>query len=160
MSKKIAGLFLAALCGACTVARHANAQNDAPPTISGLEMAPINFKKGEPRNPESLNSSLDGDFAVAAINRDLLIVKKYRSLRFEILGFTDTEECAPSDCQKLSASRAEAVHGWLIAHGADPSSFKRVEGLGAEMPIADNSTEEGRSVNRRVEVNQVPSRSP
>ena len=156
MSKQIVGLFLVAICASCAVAKDASGGRGVPPTLSGLEMAPINFNSGEPQAVKSLIPSLDGEFAKQAIDRDLMIVKKYSDLRFEILGFTDNEECSPSECQKLSARRAEAVHSWMIANGASPSSFRRVEGLGAEMPIADNSTEEGRSVNRRVEVNQVP----
>lgn len=156
MSKQIAAFFLAALCASCAVAQDAAKSNDVPPTTSGLEMTPINFNRGKPGTGEALLSALDGDFAKQAIDRDLMIVKKYENLRFEILGFTDNEECDASECEKLSATRAKAVYEWLVANGANPSSFKRVEGRGAELSIADNSTEEGRSVNRRVEVNQIP----
>jgi hypothetical protein len=156
MSRQTIVFFLSVLCASCAVAQDAARESDAPPAISGLEMAPINFNNGESGIGISLVSALDGEFAKQAIDRDLMVVKKYNDLRFEILGFADSEECDPSECEKLSARRARAVHEWLIANGANPSAFKRVEGRGAGMPIADSSTEEGRSLNRRVEVNQVP----
>jgi OOP family OmpA-OmpF porin len=51
----------------------------------------------------------------------------------------------------LSQQRAEAVRDTLISLGADPKKFQ-VIGAGETKPIADNSTEEGRAKNRRVEV--------
>lgn len=53
--------------------------------------------------------------------------------------------------QDLSRSRAEAVMQVLVTEfGIDPSRI-RTTGMGASQPIADNSTEEGRAQNRRVE---------
>jgi outer membrane protein OmpA-like peptidoglycan-associated protein len=55
---------------------------------------------------------------------------------------------------KLSAQRAEAVLAYLIQHGAaggaQPATLS-AKGFGIDRPIADNSTEEGRAANRRVE---------
>ncbi len=54
----------------------------------------------------------------------------------------------------LSLKRAEAVRDYLISLGADPKGFQ-VSGAGETKPIADNSTEEGRAKNRRVEVTVI-----
>ena len=51
----------------------------------------------------------------------------------------------------LSQQRAEAVRDTLTSLGADPKKFQ-VIGAGEAKPIADNSTEDGRAKNRRVEV--------
>ena len=51
----------------------------------------------------------------------------------------------------LSQQRAEAVRDTLTSLGADPKKFQ-VIGAGEIKPIADNSTEDGRAKNRRVEV--------
>ena len=50
----------------------------------------------------------------------------------------------------LSASRARAVYDFLINKGVAPKRL-RYKGFGANRPIADNSTEAGRSENRRTE---------
>lgn len=147
--------LLALVCASCAGAPKAVEDNGVIPMLSGLEMAPVNFKRGAPEVGESLLSAIDGEFAKQSLERNLMIVKKYDDLRFEILGFTDSEECLARACKELSARRARSVQEWLVENGAKPSSFVRVEGLGAEMPIADTSTVEGRATNRRVEVNQL-----
>jgi len=67
-----------------------------------------------------------------------------------ITGYTDNVGGADRNSQ-LSQQRAEAVRDQLISLGAEPRKFQ-VSGAGAAQPIADNSTEEGRAKNRRVEV--------
>ncbi|MGB0846459.1 MAG: OmpA family protein [Thiolinea sp.] len=52
--------------------------------------------------------------------------------------------------QSLSQERAERVAGWLVQAGIAASRI-RTKGYGAKYPIADNTTEEGRSKNRRIE---------
>lgn len=56
--------------------------------------------------------------------------------------------------QQLSLRRAEAVRNYLIGIGSDASKLEAA-GMGANNPIADNSTPEGRAQNRRVEVEVV-----
>jgi outer membrane protein OmpA-like peptidoglycan-associated protein len=53
--------------------------------------------------------------------------------------------------QKLSEQRARSVAGYLVAcHGINPDRLI-IKGFGEKQPIAENDTEENRSVNRRVE---------
>ena len=54
--------------------------------------------------------------------------------------------------QKLSEDRAAAVGSYLIRSGVRSKERMVYRGLGAEVPVADNSTEEGRRKNRRVEI--------
>ena len=51
----------------------------------------------------------------------------------------------------LSLRRAQAVAGWLIENGVDGRRLK-TRGYGESRPIADNDTEKGRALNRRVEI--------
>jgi OOP family OmpA-OmpF porin len=69
--------------------------------------------------------------------------------RVEIRGHTDSKGAADYN-QKLSERRAEAVRDYFISKGV-PASQMTTKGYGSTKPIADNATEEGRAVNRRIE---------
>ncbi len=51
----------------------------------------------------------------------------------------------------LSARRAQAVRDYLVSRGVDSERI-RTQGAGANRPIADNGSSEGRAMNRRVEI--------
>jgi TonB family protein len=68
----------------------------------------------------------------------------------EVEGHTDNVGNAESN-KKLSEQRAKAVMDYLISRGVEASRLKSV-GYGLVKPVADNSTEEGRAKNRRVEL--------
>jgi len=55
-------------------------------------------------------------------------------------------------CQALSEKRAQAVADYLIQLGVKDAYHIFTEGRGAKDPVASNTTEEGRSKNRRVEI--------
>lgn len=65
-------------------------------------------------------------------------------------GFTDSE--GPPDVNRLlSEQRAATVARWLVAHDVAAARIT-TRGHGADDPLADNTTPEGRQQNRRVEV--------
>ena len=76
------------------------------------------------------------------------ILKTYPSLHLMIGGHTDNRGSAQRN-QKLSQDRAEGAKAGLVAMGISPGRLE-VKGYGAESPVADNFTKEGRSRNRRV----------
>jgi outer membrane protein OmpA-like peptidoglycan-associated protein len=78
------------------------------------------------------------------------VVSSYPSLKYVIEGHTDSTGSDAAN-RELSLKRALAVRDYLIASGI-PASATDVAGLGSSMPIADNSTSDGRSRNRRVEI--------
>lgn len=75
---------------------------------------------------------------------------------FQIKGHTDGVGSDTYNDQ-LSQRRAEAVRRYLTTHFSVEADRLDAVGLGKHQPIADNSTGEGRSKNRRVEVVNVSS---
>jgi outer membrane protein OmpA-like peptidoglycan-associated protein len=68
-----------------------------------------------------------------------------------IRGYTDSQGDYNLN-KKLSRYRADIVKSYLVTKGIANSRIKAI-GLGSQNPIADNITREGRSKNRRVEIN-------
>ncbi|MEJ5266391.1 MAG: OmpA family protein [Bacteroidales bacterium] len=70
--------------------------------------------------------------------------------KIEIRGHTDNVGTSQYN-KTLSIKRAGAVYDYLISKGIDKSRMK-YRGFGDRVPVADNETEEGRRLNRRVEI--------
>lgn len=75
------------------------------------------------------------------------------AVRVEIGGHTDNSG-SPSYNQQLSEKRASAVQQYLISQGIPPKRLF-AKGYGADRPIADNTSPEGRESNRRIEFKLV-----
>lgn len=54
--------------------------------------------------------------------------------------------------QRLSEQRAKAVTDYLVSSGVPRASVVSVKGMGEAQPVADNSTADGRAMNRRTEI--------
>ncbi|WP_179378614.1 OmpA family protein [Jannaschia marina] len=76
------------------------------------------------------------------------MLRECRRAVFEIGGHTDSQGREESNLA-LSIGRAEAVRTALISRGVPPSQLV-ANGYGESQPIADNETEEGREINRRI----------
>lgn len=93
--------------------------------------------------------------AKATLDKVGMILEQYSSGTVEIEGHTDnvpihTAQYASNE--ELSSARALSVFYYLVENTSlDPASLKH-SGMGERNPVADNSTEEGRSRNRRVEI--------
>jgi outer membrane protein OmpA-like peptidoglycan-associated protein len=71
--------------------------------------------------------------------------------RLKVICLAHTDSVGTSEYNlDLSERRARSVKGYLVKHGVPPPSI-RFKGMGFSMPIDDNSTDEGRAKNRRVE---------
>jgi OOP family OmpA-OmpF porin len=80
-------------------------------------------------------------------------LREQPELRVRIEGYTDTQ--APSAYNlELSHERAESVKRILVGFGIAPTRLDAV-GLGEAHPVASNDTEEGRALNRRVELKVI-----
>lgn len=89
------------------------------------------------------------------LDRVGVILERYSDGLIEIEGHTDNvpiNSARFASNEELSDARALSVFYYLQDNTSlDPVSMKH-SGMGERVPIADNSTEEGRSKNRRVEI--------
>jgi len=83
---------------------------------------------------------------------NLLISEHATPNKMVIVGFADSQGNDAANLE-VSKHRADAIAAILIARGMTPG---KVEAFGSQNPIADNSTEEGREANRRVEIYLSP----
>ena len=95
----------------------------------------------------SANLSPEAKTALAAI---LSPLRDYQSLLISVHGHTDASGPAEVN-QRLSAQRALTVAEKLRGLGFSANQLMAI-GHGASQPSADNSTAEGRQINRRVEL--------
>lgn len=83
------------------------------------------------------------------LNRLVDLIKKH-NLTLKIFGHTDNVGNS-KDNLTLSQNRADAVKNYLVDKGCKASKIE-AKGYGATKPVAENKTEDGRAMNRRVEV--------
>ena len=86
----------------------------------------------------------------ASLKTVLAILQGDPTYSIDIEGHTDNTGAAQKNLA-LSQARANAVKNFLTAKGINENRIKAT-GMGADKPIADNSTPLGRSKNRRVEM--------
>src|ERR1035437_8488376 len=104
----------------------------------------INFEKGK--------SEIKSD-SHKIVDQIVEMLKSNPSLKVSIEGHTDNAGKASAN-KTLSESRAKAVMKALIEEDINKSRLS-AKGWGQEKPVADNSTDEGRAKNRRVEIVKV-----
>ncbi|MGO2343737.1 MULTISPECIES: OmpA family protein [Vibrio] len=88
--------------------------------------------------------------AKSSLDQVATYLKENPETRIDVIGYTDSTGSAEYN-QKLSEKRAQSASNYLESQGIEESRVTTI-GKGEEDPIADNSTEEGRENNRRVEV--------
>jgi outer membrane protein OmpA-like peptidoglycan-associated protein len=123
---------------------------DVTPTDNGQAIL-VNLPDGVTFDVGSY--SLKPEFR-ATLDKVAESLKQYPNSLIDVYGHTDS---TGSDAfnQTLSENRARTVANYLTMQGIAPARI-RSQGYGKTMPIADNTTEEGRRKNRRVEIKIVP----
>lgn len=133
-----------------------------PNTPAGVQVdsegCPIKIE--EPAEVESVVLSGDTNFefnkskllpnAYGALENVVSTMKKHPEYKWEVGGHTDGIGSAAYNT-KLSKQRAQSVVDYLASKGVNRNNLKIV-GYGKDNPIATNDTDEGRSMNRRVEI--------
>ncbi|MEO9492691.1 MAG: OmpA family protein [Marinomonas sp.] len=79
---------------------------------------------------------------------------QYPNSIIDVYGHTDSTG-SDSFNQRLSEQRAQSVTNYMVSRGV-ASARVRWQGFGETQPVADNTTEYGRSRNRRVEIKIIP----
>ncbi|MFE9636514.1 OmpA family protein [Streptomyces sp. NPDC006463] len=97
------------------------------------------------------NSAVFNAQAAARIQAIAGEINTQKATRVRVFGFTD-DQGSYEHGKELSKQRADAVQAELAKTVTNPGVVFDVRGYSEDYPIADNSTEEGRKKNRRVEI--------
>lgn len=98
---------------------------------------------------ETNNADLTSD-STATLDALAQTMRDYPNLNIRIEGHTD-DVGTPTTNRALSLLRAESVREELANRGIDRTRIETA-GFGSENPIRSNDTEEGRGMNRRIEI--------
>lgn len=88
------------------------------------------------------------------LNSVSLVLKEYEKTTVDVIGHTDSVGSETFN-QQLSEKRARSVAEYLSGQGVLAARLL-IAGMGEAQPIASNSTPDGRSQNRRVEIQITP----
>ena len=135
-----------------------------PNTPVGTEVnkwgCPVQEKVYEPIKQKEINLSGTVTFetnkaellvsSYPELNKVIEVMKDYPDTKWKIEGHTDNTGSYKTNMD-LSLRRAQSVYNFLVKNGIDPSRLT-VFGSGPNFPIADNSTEQGKALNRRVSI--------
>jgi outer membrane protein OmpA-like peptidoglycan-associated protein len=124
-----------------------NSKADARVDTRGCEIADIIVLEGV---RFEINSAQLKDVSQSVLDDAAATLKRNPQVVTEVAGHTDSSGSSAFN-QQLSENRANAVRSYLASKGA-PIENLTAKGYGESQPIADNTTREGRSKNRRVEL--------
>ncbi len=112
----------------------------------------------------NLNGSILFDSGQAVIKKDSRtflnklgeVIARYGQHEIEVMGFTDSVPVRAgskyADNMELSQARAYSIYKFLVKEKGMSEERLECAGRGEQEPIASNDTEEGRAMNRRVEI--------
>ena len=86
-------------------------------------------------------------------------IRNFNDPRVIIEGHTDSTGSVEVN-QLLSQQRADAVREYMIANQTLPVERIAAVGYGSERPLASNATQEGRAINRRIDIIITPKTDP
>lgn len=101
-----------------------------------------------------VDSSMLKPSAYDEVQRVAQVLNQYPQTSVKIAGHTDSTGTEAYN-QQLSERRAMSMKNALMGQGVDPMRMQTL-GYGETMPVADNNSEYGRQLNRRVEITVVP----
>lgn len=101
-----------------------------------------------------VGSAIMNSGAAAEVARVSSVLSQYPDTTIVVAGHTDSTGSEQSN-QQLSERRAESVKNALIGQNVHPNRISTI-GFGESAPLADNSSESGRQLNRRVVITIKP----
>ncbi|MBJ9721010.1 OmpA family protein [Acinetobacter calcoaceticus] len=113
---------------------------DVNALVKALNLQIINFASGSSEIPADNKAILD---------QAATLLNKVTSVKLNVGGHTDSTGNAAAN-KALSQRRAQAVVDYLTSKGVDASKLV-AQGHGSDQPVAENTTDEGRFKNRRIE---------
>lgn len=141
-----------------------NKKADALSDLKGATVEPVTEADGSTALKVTFDSGILfgfnetelGEEAKASIDRLVNSISDMPDSRIRVYGHTDIVGSSEVN-QAKSTARAEEVAKYLEEKGIAASRIT-AEGLSFTKPVADNSTEEGRAKNRRVEIYVIPAK--
>ena len=115
---------------------------------NGLQAVKVTFDSGILFATNKSDLSVD---AKASLTKFGAVLQDNADMDVAIYGHTDSTGSDEIN-DPLSLRRAQSVQNYLQETGVSAAQITVVEGKGSKEPVADNSTVEGRAMNRRVEV--------
>lgn len=119
-----------------------------PPPTPAPAPAPPNYNFSNIQF--EFDSSILRTDAYPILDKAAVEMKKDPSAVFVLNGYASAEG-TPEHNMTLSQDRANSVKAYLVNSGI-PAANITAKGFGTTNPVADNNTEAGRVVNRRVEI--------
>jgi len=110
-------------------------------------------KKVETGDLPKIQFEFDKDEITPESDPTLILVAELliKNSRLKVICLAHTDSVGTEEYNlDLSERRARSVKTFLVKQGVPPPSI-RFKGMGYSRPLADNSTDEGRAKNRRVE---------
>jgi OOP family OmpA-OmpF porin len=96
------------------------------------------------------NSGILKTSSYPLLDKAVIEMKKDPTVKFILRGYASAEGTDAHNME-LSVDRANAVKTYLINSGVNADNLS-AKGYGEANPVADNKTEDGRVLNRRVEI--------
>lgn len=115
---------------------------DGDPVVIYLFGSDTLFDVGSP----TVKSTAEGALPAVVVSID----KRAPKSKLLVRGFTDSSGTAAAN-QTLSEQRASALAAWLGDHGIDKSRIT-TSGYGSKHPAAEEDSDAGKALNRRIEI--------
>ncbi len=118
------------------------------------------------RDGDNINLVMPGNITFVTAGHDLnadfhevldsviIVLQEFNKTIIVAAGHTDSQGSEEYN-QTLSKRRANSVSRYLLSKGVAEARIEAV-GFGEGTPISDNGTDEGRGLNRRVELSLIP----